>query len=275
MTSNYLIKQIEESLLAIRAVDPRKPSIALVLGSGLGSYADDLEEKTEIPYEEIPHFPTSSISGHSGVLVIGTKHDKTVVAMKGRVHLYEGCSAENVVFPLRVLCQLGASTLIITNAAGGINPEFSPGDLVLIKDQINLTGHNPLVAPSESMLGARFPDMSCAYSLKLRNLAKEAALKLGFPLLSGVYAGLLGPSYETPAEIKMLTTIGADLVGMSTVCEVIAARQLSVECLGLSCVTNMASGISDTPLDHSEVKETAARVRGLFIRLVSQVIADI
>ena len=275
MTQNYLMKHIEESLVAIRGIDPRKPSIALVLGSGLGSYADDLEDKKEIPYEEIPHFPTSSISGHSGVLVIGSKNGHTVVAMKGRVHLYEGCSVETVVFPLRALCRLGAEKLIITNAAGGINPAYTPGDLVLIKDQINLTGHNPLVAPSESMLGDRFPDMTTAYSPKLRQLAENAAKKLGLPLHSGVYAGLLGPSYETPAEIRMLATVGADLVGMSTVCEVIAARQLNVECLGISCVTNMAAGISETPLDHGEVKETADRVKSQFIRLVSQIIAEI
>lgn len=257
---------------AIRKADDRIPAVALVLGSGLGAYADTLENKTTIPYDQIPGFPSSTVTGHAGQLVIGEVDGLVVVAMQGRVHLYEGHGPQVITLPVRALYLLGAKTLIITNAAGGLNPSYTQGDLVAISDHLNLTHTNPLLGHNLDELGPRFPDMTTAYDPELRKIAVKVARNQGVTLKSGVYAGLLGPSYETPAEIRMLASIGADLVGMSTVCEVIAARHAGMRVLGISCVTNLAAGISQTELDHGEVKEVATRVRSTFQSLINGVL---
>ncbi|MCZ7681670.1 MAG: purine-nucleoside phosphorylase [Sandaracinaceae bacterium] len=256
----------------VRRADPRAPRVALVLGSGLGGFADSLEHKTVIPYDSIEGMPVSRIVGHAGNLVIGEVRGMPVAAMQGRVHLYEGHSAADVVFGVRLMRLLGADTLVITNAAGGCGERLSPGDLMVIEDHINLTGTSCLVGENEDELGARFPDMSEAYDRNLRALAEQVAAARGLTLAHGVYAGLLGPSYETPAEVRMMCRVGADAVGMSTVLEVIAARHMGMRVLGVSCITNLAAGISATPLSHEEVTETAARVRGAFEGLLRGVL---
>jgi purine-nucleoside phosphorylase len=252
-----------------------RPKIGLVLGSGLGAFADELTEATRIPYSQIPAFPQSTAVGHAGQMVIGKCGSVPVATMQGRVHLYEGYSAQDVAFPTRVLGRMGIRALILTNAAGGINTQYKQGALVLISDHINLQGHNPLTGANDERLGPRFPDMTQAYWKPYRELALAAARKLGKPVTEGVYAGLLGPSYETPAEIRYLRTIGADLVGMSTVPEVIAARHMGIKVLAISCVTNMAAGILDQPLNHEEVLETGRRVQGEFVSLLRAVLPEI
>jgi purine-nucleoside phosphorylase len=252
-----------------------RPKIALVLGSGLGAFADELTDATRIPYEKIPNFPRSTAVGHAGVLVIGKVGGIAVAAMKGRVHLYEGYSAREVAFAMRVFGRLGIRSAILTNAAGGINTEFKQGALVVIRDHINLQGANPLVGPNDERFGTRFPDMTQAYWRPYREIALEEAKRLGIDTHEGVYAALTGPSYETPAEIRYLRAIGADLVGMSTVPEVIAANHMGIRVLGISCVTNMAAGILDRPLDHSEVLETGERVKSQFTALLRAVIPRI
>lgn len=249
-----------------------KPTIGLVLGSGLGVLADEIEEATVISYNEIPHFTKSTVVGHKGQLVIGKLKGKQVVAMQGRFHYYEGHDLEAVVFPIRVMKAIGVETIIVTNAAGGVNESYKPGDLMLISDHLNLTYRNPLIGGNDESLGARFPDMSEAYSKRLRGLSKEVATTLGIQLQEGVYAGLLGPSYETPAEIRMLRILGGDSVGMSTVPEVIVARHMNIEVLGISCISNMAAGILDQPLSHDEVMETTEKVKAEFLSLVKGVI---
>ncbi|MBG9788641.1 MULTISPECIES: purine-nucleoside phosphorylase [Brevibacillus] len=249
-----------------------KPTIGLVLGSGLGVLADEIEEATVISYNEIPHFTKSTVVGHKGQLVIGKLKGKQVVAMQGRFHYYEGHDLEAVVFPIRVMKAIGVETIIVTNAAGGVNESYKPGDLMLISDHLNLTYRNPLIGGNDESLGARFPDMSEAYSKRLRGLSKEVAATLGIQLQEGVYAGLLGPSYETPAEIRMLRILGGDSVGMSTVPEVIVARHMNIEVLGISCISNMAAGILDQPLSHDEVMETTEKVKAEFLSLVKGVI---
>ena len=249
-----------------------RPRIGLVLGSGLGSFADSLTDTARIPYADIPAFPRSTAIGHAGRMVIGKAGAIAVVAMQGRVHLYEGYSAQEVAFPIRVFGRMGIRAVILTNAAGGINRSYSQGALVLIRDHINLQGQNPLVGPNEERLGSRFPDMTHAYAKDYRKLAQEEAGKLGITLHEGTYAALLGPSYETPAEIEYLRRIGADLVGMSTVAEVIAARHMGIKVLAISCVTNMAAGILDQPLSHQEVLETGERVRTIFEALLKAVL---
>lgn len=268
-------QQIKEAAQFIEGKMKVKPEIGLILGSGLGILGDHIENATVIEYEQIPHFPVSTVEGHAGELMIGTLSGKPVVLMRGRFHMYEGYGPELTAFPVRVMKALGVQALIVTNAAGGINLEFASGNLMLISDHINLTGKNPLIGPNESELGARFPDMSEAYSKRLRAIAKDVATDKGIGLVEGVYAGLLGPSYETPAEIRMLRTIGADAVGMSTVAEVIAARHSGIEVVGISCISNMASGILDQPLSHSEVMETTDRVKSQFLELVTSLIAKI
>lgn len=263
---------IETAARDVRAKTDLRPSVALVLGSGLGSYADTLEQPVVVPYGEITGMPVSKITGHAGNLVFGGVGDITAVAMQGRVHLYEGHPAADIVFGVRLMRTLGAQTLLITNAAGGCGEGMAEGDLMLITDHLNLTGRNCLEGPNEEALGARFPDMSTAYDQDLRSLATETASQLGFSLRSGVYAGLLGPSYETPAEIRMLRGMGADAVGMSTVLEVIAARHMGMRVLGISCITNLAAGISEHALSHAEVTETASRVRERFVGLVDGVL---
>jgi purine-nucleoside phosphorylase len=252
-----------------------RPKIGLVLGSGLGSFAEEVSDAVRVPYTSIPHFPRSTAIGHAGQMVIGCVGTVPVAAMQGRVHLYEGYSARQVAFPARVFGRMGIQAIILTNAAGGINADYKQGALVLISDHINLQGQNPLVGPNDDRLGERFPDMTRAYSLSLRAIARDAARKLGTNLSEGVYAALAGPSYETPAEIRYLRAIGADLVGMSTVPEVIAARHMGIEVLAISCVTNMAAGMLDKRLSSDEVFETAARVRGEFVELLQTVIPDI
>jgi len=252
-----------------------RPKIGLILGSGLGAFADSLSDFARVPYSQIPTFPQSTAIGHAGQMVIGNVGSIPVAAMQGRVHLYEGYSAQDVAFPIRVFGRMGVRAVILTNAAGGINLKYQQGALVLIKDHINLQGQNPLVGPNEDRFGVRFPDMTYAYSKRFAKVAQEEAGNLGWKLDDGVYAALLGPSYETPAEIRYLRTIGADLVGMSTIAEVIAARQMNIEVLAISCVTNMASGILDQPLSHQEVMETGERVRGQFEALLRAVLPRI
>lgn len=252
-----------------------RPKIALVLGSGLGGFADEFADAVKIPYAKIPNFPQSTAVGHAGQLVLGTIEGVEVVGMQGRVHLYEGYSVKDVAFPVRVFARIGVQALVLTNAAGGIQREFTQGRLVVISDHINLQGVNPLSGPNDEHFGPRFPDMSEAYDKKFRALALAEGRRLGINLGEGVYAALAGPSYETPAEIRYLRTIGADLVGMSTVPEVIAARHSGMRVLGISCVTNAAAGVLDQPLDHNEVLQTAERVKGQFIALLRGVIPDI
>jgi purine-nucleoside phosphorylase len=252
-----------------------RPKIGLVLGSGLGAFGDSLSDATRVPYSDIPSFPQSTAIGHAGRLVLGNAGDVAVAAMQGRVHLYEGYSAQQVAFPIRVFGRMGIKAVILTNAAGGINLGYSQGALVLLRDHHNLQGTNPLVGPNDDRFGVRFPDMTHAYSRAYRQIAREEADKLNITLHEGVYAGLLGPSYETPAEIEYLRRIGADLVGMSTVAEVIAARHMGIEVLAISCVTNMAAGILDQPLSHAEVMETGERVKSTFEALLRAVLPRI
>jgi purine-nucleoside phosphorylase len=245
-----------------------RPRIGLVLGSGLGGFADELNAAVKIPYSEIPSFPRATAIGHAGQLVLGKTDGIAVAAMQGRVHLYEGYSAKEVAFPVRVFGRMGIRALVLTNAAGGINLKYDQGALVIIGDHINLQGQNPLVGPNDDRLGLRFPDMTQAYWKPYREIALEEARKKRLAVHEGIYAGLLGPSFETPAEIRYLRAIGADLVGMSTIPEVIAARQMGMKVLAISCVTNMAAGVLDRILTHEEVLETGERVRGQFVGLL-------
>jgi purine-nucleoside phosphorylase len=259
----------------IQRKSKRRPKIALVLGSGLGAFADEFANAVKIPYAKIPHFPRSTAIGHAGQLVIGKVEGIDVAGMQGRVHLYEGYSIKEVTFPVRVFALMGVKAVILTNAAGGIKRDFTQGRLVVLCDHINLQGVNPLSGPNDEHFGPRFPDMSTAYDRRFRELALAEGGRHGIDLGEGVYAALAGPSYETPAEIRYLRTIGADLVGMSTVPEVIAARHSGIRVLGISCVTNAAAGILDQPLNHKEVLETADRVKGQFIALLRALIPAI
>ncbi|PZD93466.1 purine-nucleoside phosphorylase [Paenibacillus sambharensis] len=272
MTEIKAAVQIKEAADYIRSRTTVKPEIGLIMGSGLGVLGDHVTDAVTIAYEDIPHFPVSTVEGHAGELLIGKLADRPVVMMRGRFHMYEGYGPELTAFPVRVMKALGADKLIVTNAAGGVNTGFEPGDLMLISDHLNLTGRNPLIGANDDELGVRFPDMSECYSRKFRALARETAEAQGFGVREGVYVGLLGPSYETPAEIRMLRTLGADAVGMSTVSEVIAARHAGIEVLGISCISNMAAGILDQPLSHEEVMETTERVKSRFLGLVLGVI---
>lgn len=256
----------------IRAKTKLRPRIAIVLGSGLGAFAEGLDLATRLPYARIPNFPRSTAIGHAGQLLIGKSAGIAVAVMQGRVHLYEGYSPAEVIFPMRVFARLGISAVVITNAAGGINMSLKPGNLVILRDHINLLGRNPLTGPNDDRFGPRFPDMSEAYSKSFRAIALEEGRRLGIDMHEGVYAAVPGPSYETPAEIRYLRTIGADVVGMSTVPGVIAARHMGIRVLGISCVTNMAAGVLDKPLDHDEVLQTGNRVSGQFIALLHAVL---
>jgi len=248
----------------------KAPSIGVVLGSGLGAFAANLSDSESFDYSDLPHFPSVSIAGHAGNLVVGKVNadGPRVAALSGRVHLYEGHPISTVVHPVRALWRWGVRCVVFTNAAGCINPGFTPGDLMMITDHINLSGHNPLTGENDDRMGPRFPDMSTAYTPALRGDLRAAAKHTGVPLREGVYVGLSGPSYETPAEIRMLGVCGGDAVGMSTVCEVTAARHLGLQIAGISCITNFAAGLSDDELDHAEVKATATRVRQDFINLL-------
>jgi purine-nucleoside phosphorylase len=252
-----------------------RPKIALVLGSGLGAFGDELAVATKIPYQKIPGFPRPTAIGHAGRLIIGKAGGIEVAVMQGRVHFYEGYTSKEVVFPLRVLGRIGIRSVILTNAAGGIDLGYKQGALVVIRDHINLQGTNPLIGPNDERFGPRFPDMSQAYWKQYREIALAEAMRLGIEVREGVYAALSGPSYETPAEIRYLRTIGADLVGMSTVPETIVARHMSIRVLGISCVTNMAAGILDQPINHEEVMETGERVKTQFIALLRAVVPRI
>ncbi len=251
----------------------RAPRVGLILGSGLGPFANTLEDPVAVPYPDIPHFPVSTVVGHAGRLVAGTVAGVPCIAMQGRVHCYEGHGAARVAFPARVLISLGARTLIVTNAAGGVNADFEPGQLMLIADHLNLLGDNPLCGDNDERLGPRFPDMTTAYDPALRALARRAAGRLGIALAEGVYAALPGPTYETPAEVRMLRLLGADATGMSTVPEVIVANHMGARVLGISCITNKAAGLGPTPLTHDEVTATAARIRTTFEALLRETIA--
>jgi purine-nucleoside phosphorylase len=267
--------RVEEAAEAIRARCGAPPEIAIVLGSGLGEFADTLLDAVDTPYAELPHWPAAQVVGHAGRLVVGTAAGRRVAALAGRVHLYEGHGLADVVFATRVMGRLGVTHMLLTNAAGGINPRFAQGALMVIDDHINLIGTNPLVGPNDERFGPRFPDMTEVYSRRLRDIADAAANATGVAVAHGIYVAVHGPSYETPAEIRYLRTIGADAVGMSTVPEAIAARHMGIDVLGLSCITNMAAGVLPQPLRHSEVIETARRVRGSFIALLEGVIERI
>jgi len=275
MASTSLYERAEHATRIIRSRISIEPRIAVVLGSGLGGFADDFEEAVAIPYEEIPGFVRSTAQGHAGRLVIGKVDSVPVLAMQGRVHYYEGYALEEVTFPVRTFGLLGIKTLILTNAAGGINVQLSQGALMVISDHLNLMGVNPLVGPNDERFGPRFPDMTSVYSPELQELVVEEAKTINVEVRRGKYGALSGPSYETPAEINMLRNLGADAVGMSTVPEAIVARHMGIEVLGISCITNMAAGISDEPINHEEVMATGDRVRATFTELLQRVIAAI
>lgn len=263
---------IEKAGSFIKEKIKHKPKIGLILGSGLGILVDEIENQVKIPYHTIPEFPTSTVEGHEGQLVFGDIHGVSVVAMQGRIHFYEGYDMEKVTFPVRVMKELGVDILVVTNAAGGVNTSFEPGDLMLITDHINFTGTSPLIGPNNPELGLRFVDMSHPYDRELRDVARSAAKEVDVKLQEGVYLAVSGPSYETPAEIRMFRTLGADAVGMSTVSEVTVARHADLRVIGISCISNMAAGILDQPLNHEEVIETTQRVRSQFLSLVKEIV---
>ena len=272
MASTGIYERAEHATRIIRARTTVEPRIAVVLGSGLGGFADDFEDAVGIPYEDIPGFMRSTAQGHAGRLVIGTIDSIPVLAMQGRVHYYEGYSLEEVTFPIRTFGLLGIKTLVLTNAAGGINVTLTQGALMMISDHVNLMGVNPLRGPNDERFGPRFPDMSAVYAPELQELVVEEAKAIGVEVRRGIYGALSGPSYETPAEIHLLRNLGADAVGMSTVPEAIVARHMGLEVLGISCITNMAAGISDEPINHEEVMATGDRVRETFTELLRRVI---
>lgn len=277
MGSSDLLSRVEACAATIRQKVPGfSPKVGLILGSGLGAFADSLTKSVSIPYADLPDFPRSSVVGHAGKLVLGF-HEGTlpVITMQGRVHYYEGYQPWQVGFPARVLCRLGIKALVVTNAAGGINTGFSVGDLMAITDHLNLAGYNPLVGPNDEALGPRFPDMSHAYDPGFLDVLRAAAKTEQVPLREGVYVSLSGPSYETPAEIRMLRTLGADAVGMSTVPEVIVAAHMGVKVTGISCITNLAAGLSKQKLSHAEVSETADRVKDVFSRLLTRFLSNL
>ncbi|WEK55409.1 MAG: purine-nucleoside phosphorylase [Candidatus Cohnella colombiensis] len=268
-----LLQQAMEAKAYIESQIMVQPRIGLVLGSGLGDLANDIEDAVRIPYETIPHFPISTVEGHAGQLVIGKLQNQVVIAMQGRFHYYEGYSMQAVTFPIRVMKLLGVDHLFVTNACGGMNPSFKPGDLMIIRDHLNFTGANPLIGPNDSSFGPRFPDMSRAYTPELISLVQETAQSLGIELQQGVYAGITGPTYMTPAELIMLRMLGGDTVGMSTVPEAIVASHMSMKLIGISCVTDMAIGEDLEPLSHEQVIEVANRTKPKFISLVKAVVA--
>lgn len=267
-----LLKKIQVSSDYILKKSNYSPQIGLILGSGLGSLVDLIDNAEFFPYGELPNFPVSTVEGHAGRLVIGTLKGKTVVAMEGRFHYYEGYNMEEVTFPIRVMKLLGVKTIIVTNAAGAVNTGFKSGDLMLIKDHINVSGINPLIGKNLDSFGTRFPDMSNAYDKDLRKIVQNIATSLNLNIKQGIYAMMTGPTYETPAEVRMVRSIGADAVGMSTVPEVIVANHCGLKVIGISCLTNMAAGILDKPLNHNEVIETSNRVKNDFMSLMSSLI---
>jgi purine-nucleoside phosphorylase len=267
-----LYERVEHAARTVRARFDEDVRVGVVLGSGLGAFADDLEDAVAIPYEEIPGFARPTVEGHAGKLVMGRVGGVTVAALQGRFHFYEGYSRDEVTFPMRVFGVMGLKAVVLTNAAGGINIGFDQGSLMIISDHLNLMGTNPLLGPNDERFGVRFPDMSEVYSREFQEIVVEEANALGLELRRGVYAAMSGPSYETPAEVRMLRTLGADAVGMSTVPEAIVARQMGIRVLGLSCITNMAAGVVDQPINHEEVMETGAQVRETFRNLLRRII---
>jgi len=263
---------VEQAVRRIREKTDLEPRIGVVLGSGLGGLAEEVEDRVEIPYAEIPGWPVPTAVGHAGVLVLGTIEDVPIAVMRGRAHLYEGLGADRVVFGVRVLGRLGIRSLVVTNATGAINTDYRPGQLVLISDHLNLQGTSALVGPNDESLGPRFPDLSDAYDSEFRRAALEGAGRLGVELVEGVYVGWLGPQFETPAEIRFLRAIGGDLVGMSTVQEVIAARHMGIRCLGISVVTNMAAGVLPEKIDHDVVLEVGARASETLTALARELV---
>jgi purine-nucleoside phosphorylase len=276
VSAKSVLEQLDEAAESIRKRSPEAPAIGLVLGSGLGAFGDRLAGAVRIPYREIPHFPEpTGVVGHAGELVLGRVGDTPVAVLSGRIHFYEGRSMQEVVFPARLLARLGIRGAILTNAAGGVRRTFKPGDLMLLTDHINGFGTNPLIGPNEDLLGLRFPDMSVVYDKVLRRIILATAKKLRVPLRQGVYIGLCGPSYETPAEIRAVRTLGADAVGMSTVPEAIALRHIGVRVAGISTITNMAAGILAQPLVHTEVLKTTERVGARFVRLLTATVPKV
>jgi purine-nucleoside phosphorylase len=269
------VEELEEAAKLVKSRGGAPPEVGVVLGSGLGAWAESLSGLAKIPYAEIPNMPTSTVVGHAGNLCIGSSGNVRVACLQGRVHLYEGHAPEKVVFGVRLLAKLGCKSVVLTNAAGGIDPAFSPGDLMLITDHLNLTGQNPLRGPNDDRLGTRFPDMTHAYDHELGLFAEQAAEEVKIPLRHGIYAAMLGPTYETPAEVDMVRRLGAHAVGMSTVPEVIALRHMNVRAAAISCITNLAAGLSPTKLDHAEVEATARKTRARFVALVSTWVAKI
>ena len=270
-----LYERAEHAARIVRSRTKLEPRIAIVLGSGLGGFADEFDDAVGIPYEEITGFARSTAQGHAGQLVIGTVDEVPVMAMQGRVHYYEGYSLEQVTFPIRTFKLLGVKTLILTNASGGINVQLTQGALMVISDHLNLMGDNPLRGPNDERFGPRFPDMSAVYSAELQQIVIEEAKPIGVEVRRGIYGALSGPSYETPSEIHLLRNLGADAVGMSTVPEAIVARHMGLEVLGISCITNMAAGISDEPINHEEVMATGDRVRDVFALLLQRVVGRV
>ncbi|HEX7722370.1 MAG TPA: purine-nucleoside phosphorylase [Pyrinomonadaceae bacterium] len=273
--SPSLYDRTQRAAEQIRLNANTEPSVAIVLGSGLGAFADELTESTSLAYKDIAGFAQATVEGHAGRLVIGKTGEVPIAAMQGRFHFYEGYSLEDVTFPIRVLKSLGVRTLILTNAAGSLNTEFTPGSLMVISDHINLMGVNPLIGGNDERFGPRFPDLSSTYDPDLQNIVIEEARAMNIDMRRGVYAALTGPSYETPAEIHMVRTLGADAVGMSTVPEAIVARHMDMRVIGISCITNLAAGVSDRPVDHSQVIATGERVREQFTELLRRVISKI
>jgi len=267
-----LYERIMDAVGFIKKIYPPAPQVGVVLGSGLGDFADAVAEPNVIPYADIPHFKAAGVAGHAGRLVLGKVGPVSVAVLKGRIHYYEGHDIGDVVFPVRVLAKLGIQSLLLTNAAGGINPEFRPGDLMVIRDHINFMGINPLRGVNDERLGPRFPDMSAAYDPAFQEFIAAALGEIGRPVRRGIYLALNGPSYETPAEIHMFAALGADAVGMSTVPEAICARHMGLRVAGISCISNLAAGLSARPLSHQEVIETGERVKNDFIRLLNLVI---
>jgi purine-nucleoside phosphorylase len=270
-----LLSKMKEAVSYIESQSNVTPDFGLILGSGLGELADEIEDAVKIDYEKIPNFPVSTVEGHAGKLVIGKLKGKNVIAMQGRFHYYEGYSMQEVTFPVRVMKGLGVHSIVVTNACGGMNKDFEPGDLMLIEDHLNMTGANPLIGPNEAELGPRFPDMSRAYTPDYIKTAKDVAKKIEIKVQQGVYAGITGPTYMTPAELIMLRNLGADTIGMSTVPEVIVASHMGMKVLGISCITDMAIGEELEPLTHAQVVEVANRTKPRFIQLVKEFLATV